>query len=105
MHTALTMHLPMTASRRTGACTHVSTVHPIMAYPRHGVANAHRMGYTVAMTDTEKAQALTDTLARINQWSAMPRTEHRTRALRSLRLTVRALQGQKVPAWLADSCA
>ena len=55
------------------------------------------------MTDIEKAQALTDILARISQWNAMPHNEYRTRALKNLRLSENYLRGKKVPAWVAAS--
>jgi hypothetical protein len=52
------------------------------------------------MTTTEKAQKLSDTNAQISKWTAMPRSEYRTRALRTLKLNVKYLNGEKVPAYI-----
>jgi hypothetical protein len=55
------------------------------------------------VTDIEKAQALTDTLALITRWTASPHNEYRTRALKNLRLSENYLRGKKVPAWVVAS--
>jgi hypothetical protein len=55
------------------------------------------------VTDIEKARQLTDITANISRWSAMPRTEYRTRALKNLNLSAKYLRGEKVPAWVAAS--
>jgi hypothetical protein len=65
--------------------------------------SAHHSHNRSIVTDIEKAQKLTDITANISRWSAMPRTEYRTRALRSLRLSAKYLRGEKVPAWVVAS--
>jgi hypothetical protein len=53
------------------------------------------------MTQTETATRTADLNAKLAAWASQPKSQQRTRAMRSLRLSLKALRGEKIPAWVS----